>query len=361
VTNSGTDAVKRAIQLDYIDGMRALAALYVVAHHTIQSWSGLSPLTQTFFSFGEQAVAIFITISGFCLALPQASRMVWTVDTKRFYLRRAWRILPPYYAAVAVGIAFALLRLSVGMPISNRTIWIHLLMVQNWSWTEMFTLIGPLWSVALECQIYLLFPLLIMLRKRTGIVGMLIAGTLIGEGSFHLLHSRGMTHLLIYFTFGMACAEWAFAQRSRVPMQWLIGIGIVLGLFKSNGGHARDLVSCVVSGALMAYLAQCDQNAIRSFLSWKPLAWVGLFSYSIYLIHGVFLENIYAFMSLHGLLNGPAHRPLMVVAALLSLPVSYGFHLLVERPFMSGKRQATEQRQEPVAVAAVIEPANSPS
>jgi peptidoglycan/LPS O-acetylase OafA/YrhL len=339
--------VRTSIQLDYIDGLRALTALYVVVHHTFQSWPGPVPQIQQVFAFGGEAVAVFITISGFCLALPQASRNVWTVDTRRFYFRRAWRILPPYYAAVAVGVAFALLRLTAGMPISSRTIWLHLLMMQNWSWNEMYTLIGPLWSVALECQIYLVFPLLVMLRRRTGIASMLIVGGLIGEGSSLLLHARGVTHLLIYFTFGIACAEWAFDQRSRVPMQMLIGIGVVLGWhFRYRGGHTQELASCIVSGALLAYLAQSDRSLIRSGLSWKPLAWVGLFSYSIYLVHGAFIENAHAFLAIHGLANMWLLRALITLAALLAIPASYAFHLLVERPFMSNTRQATEHRQE---------------
>src|SRR5439155_8981431 len=88
-----------------LDGIRGLAALFVVVHHCwLMTFHGyprntgpgwLGPLL-----YGHFAVVVFITLSGFSLALSPA-RKGWDLGgTKRFAQRRAWRILPPYWAAL---------------------------------------------------------------------------------------------------------------------------------------------------------------------------------------------------------------------------------------------------------------------
>jgi peptidoglycan/LPS O-acetylase OafA/YrhL len=101
------------IRLDYLDGMRGLAALYVVWFHiyldAINTKSGivqlpylLHSIIEVFMSHGASSVAIFIVLSGYCLMLPVAR----SSDGKLrggvidYIKRRARRILPPYYAAL---------------------------------------------------------------------------------------------------------------------------------------------------------------------------------------------------------------------------------------------------------------------
>ena len=90
-----------------LDGIRALAALYVVVYHIfLRAWPGYpgashAPFWATLFSYGRGAVAIFIVLSGFSLGLGPA-RSGWRFKSIKTYAhRRAWRILPPYWAALA--------------------------------------------------------------------------------------------------------------------------------------------------------------------------------------------------------------------------------------------------------------------
>ena len=108
------------IRLDYLDGIRGLAAFYVMLSHTFSlamyDDGNLSlSLTPTFvwatrgLNFAHYAVAVFIVLSGFCLMLPVAGGGHLPGGLLGFAKRRARRILPPYYAALVIvlGILFA--------------------------------------------------------------------------------------------------------------------------------------------------------------------------------------------------------------------------------------------------------------
>ena len=103
------------LQLDFIDGLRALAALYIVLHHLLQTSAYMTwwlfPLR-----YGFEVVVVFITISGFCLALPLSQRGRWKLEVRHFYWKRARRILPPYYAALALGFLIVLLYAARSYP-----------------------------------------------------------------------------------------------------------------------------------------------------------------------------------------------------------------------------------------------------
>ena len=84
-----------------LDGVRGLAALFVVMNHIfLRAWPGYpvdhAPLWAAWFIYGRFAVVVFIVLSGFSLGLAPA-RSGWRLDSvAKFAHRRAWRILPPY-------------------------------------------------------------------------------------------------------------------------------------------------------------------------------------------------------------------------------------------------------------------------
>jgi peptidoglycan/LPS O-acetylase OafA/YrhL len=95
-----------------LDGIRGLAALYVVVNHVfLRAFPGYprdtAPFWAGWFVYGRFAVVVFIVLSGFSLAVAPA-RSGWQVGgVGRFARRRARRILPPYYAALAISLAVA--------------------------------------------------------------------------------------------------------------------------------------------------------------------------------------------------------------------------------------------------------------
>ena len=94
-------------RLDFLDGVRALAALYVVAHHIWLTTYPKYPLNTGpwylgWLAYGHLAVAVFIVVSGYSLAIGPARRGLALGSSARFFRRRAWRIIPPYWAALAL-------------------------------------------------------------------------------------------------------------------------------------------------------------------------------------------------------------------------------------------------------------------
>jgi len=93
-----------------LDGVRGLAALFVVVNHVfLRAFPGYpvdrAPFWAGWFIYGRFAVVVFIVLSGFSLALSPA-RHGWRLDgVSRFALRRARRILPPYWAALVFSLA----------------------------------------------------------------------------------------------------------------------------------------------------------------------------------------------------------------------------------------------------------------
>src|SRR6478609_7312536 len=135
-------------------------------------WAGV-------FIYGRFAVVVFIVLSGFSLALSPA-RHGWRLDgVSRFANRRARRILPAYYAALAFALAVAWLGVpppGQGAP-DAKSVVVNGLLVQN--------LVGApspnrsFWSMAVEAQLYVVFPLLLLMVRRWGAIAMLATVTLV--------------------------------------------------------------------------------------------------------------------------------------------------------------------------------------
>ncbi len=123
-------APRLRLHIEYLDSRRGLSALYVAAYHAylmyaadfategLRSASGALLVGTSWVLFGRAAVAVFIVLSGYCLMLPvvQSPRQRWKVTFWSFMWRRAWRILPPYYGALACSAGLILLVPALGDP-----------------------------------------------------------------------------------------------------------------------------------------------------------------------------------------------------------------------------------------------------
>src|SRR3954447_21553314 len=160
-----------------LDGLRGLAALYVVVNHIfLRTFPGYpkdrAPFWAGWFIYGRFAVVVFIVLSGFSLALAPA-RHDWRLDSvSRFAYRRARRILPAYWAALAFSLVVAWLVVAPpgeGMP-NATSVLVNGLLTQN--------LIGApspnraFWSMAVEAQLYVVLPLLLLMVRRWGAIAM---------------------------------------------------------------------------------------------------------------------------------------------------------------------------------------------
>src|SRR5882724_12742624 len=218
---------KETLRLEYLDGLRAVAALYVVLFHAGVGFnsgplSGVARIVWHTLVFGHDAVAILIVLSGYCLMLPvaraegQLARGLW-----HYFARRAWRILPPYYAAVLGSLL--LLALVPALETPTTTIWAdsfpafglapvgsHLLLIHNLYRSLANRIDGPLWSVATEWQIYFFFPLLLLpIWRRLGAALRVLVGFIVGGSLLWLAPEAADTAASWYlglFALGMGAA-----------------------------------------------------------------------------------------------------------------------------------------------------------
>lgn len=354
-------------RLDYLDGIRALAALFVVAHHVyLQVYPGFPENTGPWFLgwllYGNFAVAVFIVVSGYSLTLAPARRQFHLGMGYWPYLsRRAWRILPAYWAAVLLSsLAFVvLIEPRSGVSIGVKDVLVHLGLVQDVIQNTPPN--GALWSIAVEWQLYFVFPLFLLARRVVGPVATVALGV-VGVWAINVVaRNSAPFHRLLNFTpqfaalfiFGMIAAG-ATTRRekgSRVPWGW-----ITLGLFLASVaacavlGSERvlgvdlywsDLVVGTAAACLLAALSGSGTSAVKRFLQHRHIVNTGHFSYSIYLIHAPILAIgwLYVVEPLHWSRNASFVMMLITVVP-VAIAASYGFYLLVERPFMNRRAAA---------------------
>jgi peptidoglycan/LPS O-acetylase OafA/YrhL len=364
------------VRLAHLDGLRALAALFVVGGHASSMSLGATTtsggLTGLLVRYGHLAVDVFIVLSGYCLMLPVPARGGVPGGALGFYRRRARRILPPYYAALALtALVSALGWHEVGAaPITRRDWLVNLMLLQNWL-SGHNTIDSPTWSVAVEWQIYFLFPALALLWRRSGPLPTVAAAALVGLSVTAAaplllgpLHYNAPWYVLL---FGLGLCAGAVHGR-RVPGGALAAValtsagGVIACYRTAPAAHARDwlgalpaawwlpaLDACVgaLACAALLGLAQGDGPAARA-LSWRPLVAIGTFSYSLYLVHFPLLS------ALRGLTHWAGRLSVFGLEVPLAVGGAYLFFLAFERPFLTRRRGETPGE---VAQDAALSPA----
>ncbi len=157
-----------------IDGLRGIAILLVVWFHVWQiSWQGavvpfvnlsFQPLAET----GFLGVALFFFISGFVLMLPYAQARVTQTEApswRHFFGRRFLKIVPSYVLCIVVLLALGT-QTYAGVLDATRDIVFHLLFIHDWFAVTNASINGVLWSLGVEIQFYVLFPVLVLLFVR---------------------------------------------------------------------------------------------------------------------------------------------------------------------------------------------------
>ena len=348
------------IHLAHIDGLRALCAFWVLLYHangTGRIFPAL-PFFLGWIAWGHFAVPAFIVISGFCLMLPVVRKGEIAGGARHFYWKRVRRILPPYYAALLL---FALLNHVT----NKKDIISHILLLHN---LRPDTFYGGMnysfWSIAVECQIYVVFPLFAALYHRWSlriILPVLLAAYLANAA----LQNTSLWGLCLHYTglfaLGAAGAVVAFhpgariaAWRERFP--WTAaaaGLALVLLLAAALLGHppryagndmtwisglqisAYNLLTALAVVCLLV-AATVRDGPLRRALSCRPLVWSGTFSYSLYLLHQP-LVNLFAerWVSRHSMTPPAAAPCFLFLIGPAIVAASYVFHRVFERPFMS--------------------------
>jgi peptidoglycan/LPS O-acetylase OafA/YrhL len=348
-----------------IDGLRAVAVLSVLAFHI-----GLIG-----FKGGFVGVDVFFVISGYLISsiiFAEISGSRFTIIG--FYERRIRRIFPALVAMLGVATVAAVVYLLPGELIdyaksmlaatgsaSNFYFWWH----SGYFSAPTSKPLLHTWSLAVEEQFYILFPLFLLLvrrffpkRLKTAVVALFVL-SLVASGivvsrnqdtAFYMPYTRAWELLL-----GTLLSLSIFPRLRSAwlrNMATLGGMGMILWsvLFYSQetlfpGPSA--LLPCVGS-ALIILAGEAGGSLVGSVLSWRPVVFVGLISYSLYLWHWpvIVLHQMGMLLGLGSIADGghwaflsarlSTHRLDMLIEVTLSLVLAILSWRFVERPFRSG-------------------------
>jgi peptidoglycan/LPS O-acetylase OafA/YrhL len=359
-----------------LDGLRGLAALYVVVNHVfLRAFPGYpvdhAPFWAAWFIYGRFAVVVFIVLSGFSLALSPA-RHGWRLDAvSRFARRRARRILPAYWAALLFSLAIAWLVVpppGQGLP-NAKSVVVNGLLVQN--------LVGApspnrsFWSLAVEAQLYLLFPLLLLMVRRWGAVAMVATVTLVVAAvaivgphvsRLDTFVTQSPPDLAALFAVGILAAGIVQAGNTRRswPWHWLAlaaAAPVIVTIWWQGSVWTLDNLLWVdlalgpAVACLLAALATGHPARLLRLLDARPIRSLGACSYSLYLTHGPIVVVVYEELVAGRVAQGV---PAFVVSLALVLPLTIAFARVFARIFETPSRRRRNWfpagRRQPVRV-----------
>jgi len=360
----GHDAIGQAGELRSarIESLRALAALGVLFGHVYASIhltadERYGTYVERIALGGGAGVYLFFALSGYLLYRPFARRDVGggaAIDLRRYAVNRAVRILPLYYAVVAV-------MLLVTQHGGTRKQWLVFGTFSENFFDHSFLekVDGVVWSLVVEVQFYVLLPLIALgiawvARGSAWRACAAIAGAgLASEVVRYVMVQRGLDPsqqwrhafltCFVYFVPGMLLAVITARGRSmprplagRVAgssTAWLIGAAAVWMLAFYDYG-----LDIALLGATFLTLAACvlplRAGALTRALEWRWLAGIGVASYSLYLWHQPIVQRLPLQSWYPHNVPGAA-----AIAVPLCVAIAVGSYLVVERPFLRLRRR----------------------
>lgn len=359
-----------------IDGLRALAFLLVFAFHTWE-FAG-HPYVPVISAVVSQNTRpnFFVVLTGFVLALPFARNPARKLDTAVYLRRRIRRIVLPYYAALLFAALLPQALVLFVRLVGGEASWQPWPTWENWAWHLTFLHIfspeywaginGSLWTMSLEMQLYLLFPLVlavIMRWKLRGIIAVLavtmvyrlVAGLLTSGQGFPIEFLVGANGLgrLQEFLAGMLCAALIYRRGLRNAMErWLLVLGLIAGYALAVSPVAaltmlsvRELGLSLAFSCLIALVL--TSRVGTGVFGARPVSWIGYRAYSLFLIHqplmwffGEFLKKVI------GLDDGVVLLAVLWTVGLgVTVVVGQVFFLLIERPCIAWAKRAPRGRR----------------
>ncbi|MGD1882759.1 MAG: acyltransferase family protein [Paracoccaceae bacterium] len=346
-----------------IDGLRTIAVLPVILFH-----AGLSV-----FSGGYVGVDVFFVISGYLIT----GILLRDLEAERFsiltfYERRARRILPALFFVMLCCVPFAYAwMLPEAFKDFHQSLIAVVFFASNilfWRESGYFAAAAeekPLlhtWSLAVEEQYYLLFPLMLLALWRFGrapvfwIIAGLAALSLIfsewgarnaPDANFYLPFSRA------WELFAGSLAAFVMLRRPPAPNDLLAGIGLALIVvsilvYDAQTPFPSLYALAPAGGTVLIILFAGPVTWTGRFLSLSPMVGIGLISYSAYLWH----QPLFAFARLRSLTAPP--EALMLGLAALSLILAWFSWKFIETPFRKGPNRLLPGRGGLFAASALV-------
>ncbi len=357
----------------FFDGLRGIAVLIVVAYHLHERgvmpdptplFGPLTALLPWPFLGGVLGVEIFFFLSGLVLFLPYARHLIEgrpRPAIAHFYLRRSLKIVPSYVVAL---LAIALIAPQEVPPAESLTqhVLLHLFFLHGFYPNAFASIVGPLWSLAVEVEFYVLFPLVAAIWLRNVWLG---AGLMFAISALYRIHlaqtglagtfwnSYQLPGFLNLFAAGMLSAylytlakqrHWWFTTRpwvaGGIAAAALVSFYVLFyDLIRQTGGpgwwtwqnNHRDIIAVLLSVA--AVCGPFGAEEITDFVANPVTQFLADISYNLYLWNKPLITFFVATTNARGGWHGGVALG-AVVAMALCIAVAWFFTYFVERPFL---------------------------
>lgn len=284
-----------------LDGLRAVSIVLVLMSHVPHTYG--YPLHATWeiilgnfgIAHGEMGVAVFFVISGYLITtlLMKEREKAGRISLGNFYVRRALRIFPAAYLYLLVITALEWHTIAKGPLLAGWLYCMDFMRIRPWNLLH-------LWSLGVEEQFYLLWPVALVLfwkKKEKIAIGAILAAPL-----FRVLFRFGGMHGIMGYAF--PCVEDALAAgcllamyRDRIPTRLvdqlvvpMLIFVLAVNQFPFPFGVYPLLLQTPRNLCIALLVDHCIRKEYR-FLNWGPVVWVGVISYSLYLWQMPFMKQ----------------------------------------------------------------------
>jgi peptidoglycan/LPS O-acetylase OafA/YrhL len=310
--------------LPALDGVRGLAILAVLLFHFLTPVNPKGPMDATMawlFSYGALGVDLFFLLSGFLITGILYDSLADPAYFRNFYMRRVLRIFPLYYGVLVIVFlvvpAIPALRGSEIAGLRSHQAWawlygvnIYLAIHNGW----VLSYIEHFWSLAIEEQFYLVWPLVVWLLggKRRLFLGVSLAVAIASFGGRIIASLYGASEVVTtvltpfeldclaiggFFAVYMRQPDGAAAARRMIFPLTLAGLGLLLLQFGvrhfSEYGYAvqslrRGGFHLLLAALLLEALCAPSSSVWSRFLRSGPMVTLGKYSYGLYVYHHFF-------------------------------------------------------------------------
>ena len=349
-----------------LDGLRGVAVLLVFCHHvtlfgSVGPWNALQYQLSRICGPGHAGVDVFFVLSGFLITsmlLPERERASYYRD---FYWKRVLRVLPLYALVLVLLLAF--------VPHSARYVLLAFFFLANFASVVHLSLITPFWSLAVEEQFYLVWPMIVRGRSNRQVArfaGGLAVACLMLRFVFAVLqhHNYYLTFLhcdglalgaLLACRFSQSREEGrSFATES--PKLWaVLGLGLVTAVGAQWIPDGRQLTPYFANLELTGITLTCfgviglciaHTNSRRlAFLRVPSLRFLGLISYAFYVIHLFVIQAYDRFSPTSIAGNNVAYAIRLAVVFAISIGLSLLSRYAIELPALSLRRRVLSHPQ----------------
>lgn len=337
------ECFRKEKQIPNLDGLRAVAILLVLVHH-------LPPIPLPFLKNFQlnagSGVALFFIISGFliCTLALREVRETGKFSLWNFYVRRSLRLLPLYYAVLAV-VCFLVFYLNVYTP-ERRELFAEQLPSYLFYYSNLKYIGGPfslVWSLAVEEQFYFIFSILFFFCKKK-VAGLIFFGLLILQLQPFISYNPDylITNLIsrMFFFFVPIFMGVLLAYAFESPLTFsffqktfnnpFVLVCSVLGILFYLFNHFDN--ANLYYGALTLLVGICALSPPLPFIGGRLMSHIGKISYGIYLIHTIIFFGIKDVVGLNPFLIFFLGTPIVIISATL-------IYNYFEKPILSCKKK----------------------